>query len=419
MKSGNIRERFAELSPERQAQLLGRYERIIELSRLLNSVLELPRLLHQVTEAACEITQAEASSILLVDRPSGDLYFEAASGVASERVRRVVVPMDSIAGWVVQHGEPAIIEDAQKDKRHFQGSDIESAFVTRSLIAVPLSVKGEVIGTLEAVNKRKGQSFDQDDIDLLMTLAAQAAVAVENARLFQQSDLISEMVHELRTPLTAILAYADMLLTNPLSEEQRTQFLETIRSEAERLTNMTNEFLELARLSSGRARLARTRVDLAQVVQTAVNVVRPQAIERGIHLTVRAAKGLPPVLGDPQRLHQVALNLLSNAIKYNRPNGSVYVSVDADPEAAHMLRVQVRDTGRGIAPEHLDRLFEKFFRVADAEGYARGTGLGLSIAKEIIQVHGGRIWVESQVGQGTTFFFTLPVAGDGDPSGAA
>jgi signal transduction histidine kinase len=262
---------------------------------------------------------------------------------------------------------------------------------------------------LEVLNKANAQSFDEDDVDLLVTLANQAAVAIENVRLFQQSDLISEMVHELRTPMTAILAYADMLLSSPLEQEQRSEFLETIRNEAERLTNMTNDFLDLARLSSGRARLVREAVDLSKVVREAVNVVRPQAIERGIRVSYRAAENLPPVHGDKERLHQVVLNFASNAIKYNKPQGSVQVSVNYDPEDADLLRVVVRDTGRGISKVNLERLFQKFFRVADSEGYAQGTGLGLSIAKQIVEVHGGQVYVESELGVGSTFSFTIPM----------
>jgi signal transduction histidine kinase len=404
-----------ELTPERQAALLARYERVIELSRHLNMVLELPPLLQRIIEAARELTESAASSIMLVDRSSGDLFFEAATGAKSEEIQRVVVPMDdSIAGWVVKHGQSLVIEDAQQDERHFQQSDTETGIVTRSLLAVPLIVKGKTIGVLEALNKANSETFDEDDVNLLSTLAAQAAVAIENVRLFQQSDFISEMVHELRTPLTAILAYADMLLGAAVSAEQRTQFLETIRSEAERLSNLTNEFLDLARLSSGRATLVRAEINLSNVVHTAVNVVRPQAIERGVRISVRAPENLPQVRGDEKRLHQVVLNLMSNAVKYNKPDGNITVTVGVDGENEDYARVTVRDTGRGISQENLSRLFEKFFRVADAEGYAQGTGLGLSIAKQIVEVHGGQITVESELDVGTTFSFTIPVIQPGD-----
>lgn len=395
---------------ERQAGLLKRYQHIIELSRQLNAVLELPLVLDLSVRAAREITDSNDSSILLVDRKSGDLYFEAAAGAKKEEIQRFVVPMDSsIAGWVVRHGESVVIDDAQQDERHFQESDRQIAFTTHSLLAVPLIVKGRTIGVLETLNKVDSQSYDEDDVYLLMTMANQVAVAIENAYLFQQSDLISEMVHELRTPLTAILAYADMLLGSPVSEEQRVQFLETIRSEAQRLSEMTNDFLDLARLSSGRARLARSAIDLSRIVRTAAAVVRPQAEERGIRLSVHAPDDLPPVCGDERRLHQVVLNLMSNAIKYNRPHGSVAVTVGIDGEDASCLCVTVEDTGRGIPEQNLEHLFERFYRVADAEGYAHGTGLGLSIAKQIIEYHGGEIKVESQVDVGSTFSITVPV----------
>lgn len=396
------------LTPEQMAALLSSYERLIELSRMLNATLELPSLLQMIVEAACELSNSKASSILLVDRQSGELYFETAIGAQSEELQRVPVPIDnSLAGWVVRHGEPLVVDDVQKDRRHFQTADSVTATVTRNLVAVPLKVKDKIIGVLEAINKADAQAFNESDISLLTTLAAQAAVAIENAHLFQQSDLISEMVHELRTPLTAILAYADMLIEAPIPEQQRSQFLETIRGEAERLTNLTNDFLDLARLSSGRAALIRESFELPKVIHAAANVMRPQATEKGVHITVCADQNLPNVWGDRKRVHQIILNLVSNAVKYNRPDGKVSVSAQAEGE---WIRVTVSDTGRGIAPENLPRLFEKFFRESDAEGYAKGTGLGLSIAKQLVEAHGGQIDVDSQLGVGTTFSFTLPAS---------
>ena len=400
----------AESELERQANLLERYEQLIDLSRRLNAVLELPRLLQLVVEAASEMTCSAASSILLIDPKSGDLFFESATGSMRDEIQRYVVPMDgSIAGWVVERGEAVVLDDAQQDARHFRKSDLETAFTTRSLLAVPLSVKGQIIGVLEVLNKAHGQSFSKDDVNLLTTMADQAAVAIENARLFQQGDLVSQMVHELRTPLTAILSHADLLLAAPVTEGQRVQFLETIREEAERLTDMTNDFLELARLASGRARLARSELNLPDLVRAAATVIRPQALERGVQVSVRAVSSLPAVFGDAQRLRQVILNLLTNAVKYNKPGGSVTVRVGVDLANADFVRVAVNDTGYGIPQQHLAHVFEKFFRVADAEGYAQGAGLGLSIAKQIVDVHGGRICVDSEPGVGSTFSFTVPV----------
>jgi signal transduction histidine kinase len=155
-------------------------------------------------------------------------------------------------------------------------------------------------------------------------------------------------------------------------------------------------------------------LDLLDLVRAAVNVIRPQASARDIRISVRFARGLPTVFGDAQRLRQVILNLLTNAVKYNKPGGSVTVRLGVDPVNADFLRVAVSDTGRGIPEKHLKQVFEKFFRVADAEGYAQGAGLGLSIAKQIVEVHGGQIAVDSEPSTGSTFSFTVPVFGKPD-----
>jgi GAF domain-containing protein len=180
----------------------------------------LPPLLQLIIEAARELTDSGASSILLVDRKSGDLYFEAATVAKKEELQRVLVPMDdSIAGWVVQHNEPVVIEDVEEDDRHFQQADIEIAYTTRSLIAVPLSVKGQVIGVLNALNKAEGQPFDEDDVNLLTILAAQAAVAIESARLYQDTLRMKEFNEGLVQSMAEGIAVTDagghITLVNP------------------------------------------------------------------------------------------------------------------------------------------------------------------------------------------------------------
>jgi signal transduction histidine kinase len=388
--------------------LLERYERIIELNRHLNAVLDLPLLLQLIIEAARELTDSENSSILLVDRKSGDLYFEAATVVGKEKLQRVIVPMDSsIAGWVVQHNEPVVIEDVEEDDRHFKQADREIAYTTRDMIAVPMSVKGRVIGVLNALNKAGGQSFDEDDVNLLTILAAQAAVAIENAHLFQQSDLLSEVVHELRTPLTSIRGYSKMLLlAEVIDQEKKLEFAETIHREAVRLGQMINDFLDLARLESGRTHIAQERVNMSEVIRETLTIMQPQAAERKISIPLQVPETLPTLIGDPNRLKQVMVNLVSNAVKYNHEGGQVDIEVQVGEDE---LNVVVKDTGRGIAEEDLPHIFEKFYRVDDPEQQTKGTGLGLSIAKHIIEAHGGTIGVQSVEGQGSTFSFTLPL----------
>jgi signal transduction histidine kinase len=385
---------------------LDRLESLLVLSRVLTSTLDLPTLLDLIVNSARELTDSEASSLLLLDGKSGELYFEAASGGA-ESIKRVVVPLDSsIAGWVCRAGAPLLIADTSQDHRFYKQADAESSYTTRSILAVPLKVKDKVIGCLEAVNKRIGGTFGVDDTETLTTLAAQAAVAVQNARLFQQSDQIAEMVHELRTPLTGIVAYSELLMHPSIKPEMIADSVRTIYEEATRLAHFINDFLDLARLESGRARIAYQPVDMGRLVHEVVVLMRPQAAERNLTLTDQLPSNLPMVKGDAQRLKQVLINLASNAIKYNREGGQVSVCVDVED---NRLRVQVKDTGRGIAADALPHLFEKFYRVPDTEGWAQGTGLGLSIVRQLIEAHSGRIEVESQVGVGTTMTIVLPL----------
>jgi signal transduction histidine kinase len=390
----------------KQTSRLERLEALLVLGRVLNSTLDLPALLDLIANSARETTDSEASSILLLDSKSGELYFEAASG-SGEAIKRVVVPQDSsIAGWVCRSGEPLIIADTSRDTRFYKQADAQTAFTTRSILAVPLKVKDKTIGCLEAVNKCGSESFSQEDIEILNTLAAQAAVAIQNARLFAQSDQIADMVHELRTPLTGIVAYSELLLRPNLKPEMVGQFAETINKESTRLAQFINDFLDLARLQSGRTRIAHQPVEMDRLVREVVQLIQPQASQRGLTLTGQVPDNLPLVKGDPERLKQVMINLVSNAIKYNREGGRVEIIVGADDGG---MRVQIKDTGKGIPPDALPHLFEKFYRVPDSEGWAQGTGLGLSIVKQLVEAHGGQIKAESQVDVGTTMTFTLPV----------
>ena len=384
---------------------LARFRRVLDLSRILNSTLDLVTLLTLIIEAAREITRTEAASILLTDPKTGDLYFEAATGTKSEEVKRVVVPPNSLAGWVAREGKPQIIDDVSRDSRFSPLSDQQSGFKTRALIALPLQVKGRTIGVLESVNRVDDTPFNDEDVDVLSALAAHAAVAIENARLFQQSDLISEMVHELRTPLTSIVAYGELLMRDDLKREQQRAFVETMLQESTRLAAMINDFLDLARLQSGRARLAHVPVDIGGLLRDCVSVMKPQADKKNIQVELDAPAGLPAVEGDAGRLKQVLMNLLSNAIKYTAPGGRVNARAGQRNDS---VQVAIEDTGRGIPEQDLPHIFDKFYRVADSEGWATGTGLGLSIAKEIVEVHGGQIDVVSQVGVGTTVTLVIP-----------
>jgi len=386
-------------------QLVRRYARLLEVSVGLASTLDLDSLLQNVVEAAKELTECEATSLLLYDEATRHLHFEAVTGAALSGGERIVVPMEnSIAGWVFSHGQPVTVEDAMADARFYREVDVLTQFKTRTVLCVPLRTQEKTLGVIEAVNKVRGVFLEEDE-RLLMALASQAAIAIENARLFQQSDLVAEMVHELRTPLAALTAASHLIRRPDLPEEQRQRLAQTVYKEVVRLNEMATDFLEWARLESGRGRMVREPVHLGGLVLECIEIVRPQAEAEGITIESESAPTLAPVQGDRTRLKRVLLNLLTNAIKYNRPGGSVHVTVALDGAEAVTC---VRDTGRGIPAESLPRVFERFYRLPDPERGVGGTGLGLAIARRIVEAHHGTITVESEVDQGTTFCMRLP-----------
>jgi signal transduction histidine kinase len=320
-------------------------------------------------------------------------------------MRGFSVPMSSIAGWIVTNRKGVIINDAQNDSRLYSQVGAAINLSTRSLLGVPLQTQDKVIGAVEVINKLSGQ-FTNEDMVLLEALGGQAAVAIENSRLFQQSDLIAEFVHELRTPMASLNTAAHLMGRQEITEEQRSKMVEMIRNETNRLTELASTFLDLARLESGRAQFKSELGEVQPILTGSVEIMSGRAAERNITLETDISPNLPPLNLDRDKLKQVMLNLLSNAIKYNYPGGKVRLeAAQKDGE----IVISVSDTGPGISEEALKHMFEKFYRVPGTEKLATGTGLGLSICKRIVEAHRGKIDVTSEVGKGTTFTVHLPL----------
>lgn len=386
-------------------KLLNRYERLLELTSDLAATFDLDTLLQRIVVAARELTDSEASSLLLYEKHTHSLYFEAATGALVSGVGQRAIPADnSIAGWVFTHGEPIVSQDVINDPRFYREVDALTRFETQSILGVPLRTKDKVLGVIESVNKVEG-IFTDEDVQILQTLAAQAAIAIENSQLFMQSDLIAEIVHELRTPLAALTAAAHLLQRPDLPSEQHTKLGQTILQEVQRLNDLTTDFLELSRLESGRTHFKREPVHLGGLVQESLELVRAQAASREIELKTEIDESVVPVYGDRKILKQLLLNLLTNAIKYSHPGDVVTVVLRS--EDAEVL-MEVRDTGRGISTEDQERLFQRFYRAGDGEDDVQGTGLGLVIAKRIAESHEGSITVESTLGEGSAFIVRLP-----------
>ncbi len=381
------------------------YRRLIDIARDLASTLDLDILLKRIIGAAVDITGAQAASILLYDDASRQLYFQVATDMDQPLMRGLVVPLEgSIAGWIVTNRQTVRISNAQEDPRHFGMIEEVTHYATKSLLGVPLITKDKVIGVLEALNKQGGE-FTETDETLLSVLGAQAAVAIENARLFQQSDLIAIFVHEVRTPLSAITTATYLLLRPEISQDEREEIIQNIHDEASRLNTLASSFLDLARMESGRVQFHGSQFELRALLVECKKGMQSKADEDSIQINIEIPADFPVFEADRDKLKQLMLNLLSNAIKYNRPNGSVTLRASAEEKE---FIIAVQDTGIGIPEKALPNLFQKFYRVKDAESKATGTGLGLSICKQIVQGHGGRIEVHSQLAEGTTFTIHLP-----------
>jgi signal transduction histidine kinase len=400
---------------------LQQLERMLEISRELTSTVSLEPLLHQIVQVAAELTGSEETSILLLNTRTGELRFRAASGDTTGRLRDIPVPVDdSIAGAVLLSGEPAIISDTLSDPRHYKVVGQRIGLETHSLLAVPLQIKERRIGVLEAINKQEGGQFSQEDVETLTTLAAQAAVAIENARLvgdlrraYEQlgeldrlkSDFIAIASHELRTPLGLILLYAAMLRDQMDAAEG--QQLDAVLRAAMRLRHIIETMLNLRYLETGEMELVLESFDLRKEVQDACEDYEAIAESSGLTLATDLPHEDISVLADREKVRVVLDNLISNAVKFTPSGGQVQVALSCQGD---QVEITVTDTGVGIPSEELERVFDRFHQVEDHMTRRHGgMGLGLSIVRCLVRLHGGRVLAESVPGRGSRFVVWLPM----------
>jgi signal transduction histidine kinase len=396
-------------------------ERLIEISRTLSTVFDLEPFLGSLNAAASELTGCETASILELEESGEQLHFLALPWFHDEILKPLKVPvLTSVAGWVLENGKSAIVPDVSAEPLHFKGADQAANFVTRSLMAVPITFQGEKLGVLEVVNKADGANYTEDDHSILETLASLAASAIQNARLLEKikksveqvsqldrmkSDFIGIASHELRTPLGLILGHATFL-REVIQPDYRAQ-LDIIIRNSLRLKEIIDSIANMDNAQSGTASLRARSISIKHVVEEVMDSFMEQAGKK--QLTLRAETGQAELLveGDASKISIALSNVVKNALDFTNPGG--HILIVAEQSAGH-VKVSVMDDGIGIPAKDLSHIFERFYQVeSHLTRKHGGMGLGLSVAKVMTELHGGRIWAESVEGKGSNFTLLLPV----------
>ena len=407
---------------------VGELEALGEVGRAISSTLDLDTVLATIVSRANGLAEADGGVIYEFDDATRSFQLRATDRfpeefVAALRATRLVYG-DGAAGRAAATRAPIQVPDIMETDAY--SSSLRDVLVRsgyRSLLAVPLVSEDEVVGAL-VVNRRAPGAFPDRTVELLRTFATQSALAIQNARLFREiedksrqlevasrhkDEFLASMSHELRTPLNAIIGFSEVLLERMFGDvnAKQEEYLNDILSSGRHLLSLINDILDLAKIEAGRMELEPADFHLPQAIDNALVLVRERALRRGITLDQSIDPRLGEIKGDERKVKQVLLNLLSNAVKFTPEGGRIDVRAVLTDSVAE---ISVADTGVGIAPEDHQAIFEEFRQVGT--DYARkheGTGLGLALARKFVELHGGKIWVKSQVGQGSTFTFTIPV----------
>jgi len=397
---------------------------LVEISAILNSTLKPDTLLKNILDTAADLLECSGVSILLYDEREKELRFAATTTGDIEKLEQIPVPLDnSLAGTIFTENRHLVINSTRDDPRHYNEVGDEVGLQIDSLLGVPMRIKDRVTGVIEALNKNEGE-FSDFDVSLLLVVASQAAISIHNARLIQalqkanielsqadklKRDLMSVASHELRTPLGNILGYATLLHEDAIEENK--PLAESILKASSKLRAVLDDIANMNLLYTGKADLDFTDTSLQRVINYAQEEVRMTVNKEDHTVDYQIPEEPIQLCIDLPKMSVVFVNLLLNAIQFTPVEGEIRLTID---DRVDEVMVSITDTGRGISPENLEKIFEVFYQVDDhmTRRYG-GLGLGLSIARELVNLHGGRIWAESEgLGKGATFRVVLPKSAD-------
>ena len=396
-----------------------------EVSQAVNSTLDIETVLTTIVSQAVKLSLTNAGAIYVFDEARQEFRLRATYGMSSAMIDAItdqrIDTSHVYIGSAVRERIPVQIPDLQTETSS-PVNDIVLREGYRAVLVVPLLRPDRIVGAL-VVRRTTPGKFQNTTIDLLQTFADQSVVAIQNARLFSEieekskqlaeasqhkSQFLANMSHELRTPLNAILGYTELILDSIYGNlpEKAEGVLKRVQSNGRHLLGLINDVLDLSKIEAGQFTLSLTDYSVKDVVYNVYSAVEPLASGKSLEFKVEVAPELPPARGDERRLTQVLLNLVGNAIKFT-DLGGVVIKVSLSHGA---FILAVRDTGPGISENDQVKLFQEFQQADNSVTKAKGgTGLGLAISKRIVEMHGGRIWVDSQPGKGSTFSISLPI----------
>jgi len=399
-----------------------------EIGKLVTSTLDLNTIFSRTVNLITERFNFYHAGIFVVEETGFNAVLREATGEAGREMkeREHSLPLDdrSIVGRVASTGTAVVVNDTSRESLHKYNPLLPE---TRGEAAIPLRIGTRVIGVID-IQAKTENAFMEDEISILQTLADQVAVAIDNARSFElsqqavremreidrlKSQFLANMSHELRTPLNSIIGFSRVILKGidgPVTELQQ-QDLTAIYNSGQHLLGLINDILDLAKIEAGKMELAFDEVNINDLIGSVLSTMTGLIKDKPIEMKSRIEPNLPTVRADAIRIRQVMINLLANASKFTEEGDiSVEVTLHTGETGRSEVRISVSDTGPGISLEDQKKLFQPFSQVDDSPTRKTGgTGLGLSICQQLINMHGGRIWVESEIGKGSTFLFTLPL----------